>query len=88
MTVYAVVKTLCEGRDSENLRIEQLGLKVGDKFEVEYISMGQSSTKVTLKDFTEDCFSSVFFRFEEDGKDLDIFKDERFNPYLNIFKKK
>lgn len=86
MTIYAVVKTLRAGYDCEEEMVKSLGFSVGDKFEVGCISMGGSSTSIQLKDFPDQSFNSVFFEFEEDGKELDIFEDKRFNPYLSIYK--
>ena len=83
MTIYAVVETLRAGYDCEEEMVKSLGFKEGDKFEVEYIDMDGSSTSIYLKDFPNQSFNSVFFEFEEDGEELDIYDDTRFNPYLN-----
>lgn len=83
MAIYAVVETLRAGYDCEEEMVKSIGFKVGDKFEVEYIDMGGSSTSIYLKDFPNHPFNSVFFEFEENGKELDIYSDTRFNPYLN-----
>ena len=83
MTIYAVVETLIAGYDCEKEIVKSLGFKEGDKFEVDYIEMGGSSISVYLKDFPNQPFNSVFFEFEENGKELDIYDDTRFNPYLN-----
>lgn len=58
----------------------QHNLKVGKEYEVDCISMGQSHTTVQLKNGK--CYNSVFFQFFEDGKEIDIYADKRFNPYL------
>lgn len=84
MTIYAVVETLRAGYDCEEEMVKSLGFKVGDKFELECIDMGGSSTSIHLKDFPNQSFNSVFFDFEEGGKELDIYSDTRFNPYLNL----
>ena len=84
MTIYAVVETLRAGYDCEEEMVKSLGFKVGDKFEVEYIDMGGSSTSIHLKDFPNKPFNSVFFEFEENGNELDIYDDTRFNPYLDF----
>ena len=81
MTIYATVKTLKAGFPSDKEAVKSLGFKVGDKFEVESISVGQSSTGVYLKEFPSRCLNSVLFNFEEDGTPLDIFSDDRFNSY-------
>ncbi len=83
MTIYAVVETLRAGYDCEEEMVKSLGFKLGDKFELEHIDMGSSSTSIYLKDFPNQSFNSVFFEFEENGKELDIYDDTRFNPYLN-----
>lgn len=61
------------------------GLIKGEVYEVEDISMGQSYTSIYLKnpkEGTKNPFNSVFFKFYENGKKLDIFSDRRFNPYI------
>ena len=83
MTIYAVVETLRVGYDCEEEMVKSLGFKVGDKFEVDYIDMGYCATDVYLKDFPNQSFNLVFFEFEENGKELDIYDDTGFNPYLN-----
>ena len=45
--------------------------------------MGQFYTYIRLKKFGNRFFNSVFFEFYEDGEPLNIFEDDRFNPYLN-----
>lgn len=83
MKIYAVVETLIAGYDCEKEMVKSLGFKEGDKFEVDYIDMDGSSTSIYLKDFPNQPFNSVFFEFEENGEELDIYDDTRFNPYLN-----
>lgn len=56
-------------------------LHVGHEYEVSQIIMGQSYTSVYLSGI--DCvFNSVMFDFYENGNDLNIFRDNRFNPYI------
>ena len=85
MTVYAIVSSLTSGHEDDQEQIKNLNFKVGDKFEVENISMGQSYTSLTLKEFPKQSFNSSNFSFEEDGKELNIFNDKRFNPYLSFY---
>ena len=85
MTVYAIVSSLTSGHEDDQEQIKNLNFKVGDKFEVENISMGQSYTSLTLKKFPKQSFNSSNFNFEEDGKELNIFNDKRFNPYLSFY---
>lgn len=83
MTIFAIVSTLDAGYDIEKQEMNNLGIKVGDRFTVTDIDMGQSSTSIYLKEHSGH-FNSVFFNFEENGKELNIYGDPRFNPYLNM----
>lgn len=56
-------------------------LEVGKFYDVEDIQMGQSHTSIYLKD-KKFSYNSVIFEFYENDKQIDIYKDERFNPYL------
>ena len=85
MTVYAIVSSLTSGHENDREQVKNLNFKIGDKFEVENISMGQSYTSLTLKEFPKKSFNSSNFNFEEDGKELNIFNDKRFNPYLSFY---
>lgn len=60
---------------------KETDLVIGEEYEVERVEMGQSSTSIELKgkDF---CYNSVMFDFYEEGKEIDIYRDERYNPYL------
>lgn len=87
MTVYAIVKTLEAGYDCDKKQMQDLDIKVGDRFKVTRIDMSQSSTSISLEGST-DHFNSVFFSFEENDEPLDIYSDTRFNPYLEFFRRK
>lgn len=80
MIILAVVVSDKGGYDSDKEQFRKAGFKLGDKIEVEDINMSQSSTSIKLKD--HGWFNSVFFDFEENGEELDIYSDSRFNPYL------
>lgn len=56
-------------------------LTVNADYEVERVEMGGFHTSVWLKDIPG-AFNSVQFDFYEDGKELDIYHDPRFNPYI------
>jgi uncharacterized protein (DUF4213/DUF364 family) len=58
-------------------------LVVGQEYEVEDVSMGQSYTSIFLKGYTG-VFNSVQFDFYENGKPHDIFRDSRYNPYMEV----
>ena len=71
------------GYDCDKEYVKKVGLKVGERYEVEDISMGGSHTSVYLKDI-KGSFNSVQFKFEEDEKSIDIYRDPRYNPYLSL----
>lgn len=56
-------------------------LEVGKEYDVDSISMGSSFTRVYLKDKLTG-YNSIFFKFYENGKEIDIYSDKRYNPYL------
>jgi hypothetical protein len=68
------------GYPSDKQYAEQ-NLKFIHEYEVDRIEMGQSHTSVYLKEFSRP-FNSVLFDFYEDGTEINIFKDCRFNPYI------
>ena len=69
------------GYDYDKEYAKKMGLQVGERYEVEDISMGGSHTSIYLKDI-KGSFNSVQFEFEENGKPIDIYRDHRYNPYL------
>ena len=81
--ITAKVVTLNAGYAGEQDRVRSLSWRVGDEFEVQDISVGGFHTDVKLKGLGH--FNSVFFEIYEDGKSLDIFRDRRFNKYMNMF---
>jgi hypothetical protein len=83
MAVYARLTKLDAGYACHKELIERCGLVVGSAHEVEHIIMGQSYTTIKLKGCNT-YFNSVNFEFEEDGKPLNIYRDARFNPYINM----
>ena len=71
------------GHDCDVEHAIKVGLKVGEKYEVENLSMGGSHTSIYLKDING-AFNSVQFEFEEDGKPINIFNSPKYNPYYYI----
>lgn len=69
------------GHDCDVRHAVRAGLKVGEKYKVEDLSMGQSSTSIFLKD-VEGCFNSVQFDFYEDEQPVDIYRNPKYNGYL------
>lgn len=68
------------GHDFQQVEINS-HLKVKELYEVKSVVMGNFSTTVYLNGF--DCgFNSVFFDFYENGEEVDIYMDARFNPYI------
>jgi len=62
------------------------GLNIGEEYEVDYISMGQSYTSIillNLKEGVKNPFNSVIFKFYENNEELDIYSDSRYNPYMD-----
>lgn len=84
MTIIAIVETLQAGYDYQKQKMIDLGFKVGDRIEVKDIVVHQSSTDVYLEGH-EGSFNSVFFEFEENGKEFDPISDRRFNDYLTMY---
>lgn len=78
--LYAKFMYPDNGWDVDVEYAKKVGLKVGEKYEVDYISMGQSNTSVYLKDI-KGVFNSVQFDFEEDGKPINIYDSPKYNPY-------
>lgn len=84
MSLIAIVKTLNAGYDSQKQKMIDLEIKVGDRFTVRDVDMGQSSTSIYLEEHSG-YFNSVFFNFEENGKEIDIYSDRRYNPYISMY---
>lgn len=84
MSLIAIVETLNAGYDVEKQEMNNLGIKVGDRFTVIDIDMGQSSTSIYLEEHSGS-FNSVFFEFEENGEEINIYNDDRYNPYLSMY---
>lgn len=60
------------------------GLQVGERYEVEDVSMGGSYTSIYLTDI-DGVFNSVQFDFEdENGIEVNIYKDPRYNSYIKV----
>jgi hypothetical protein len=78
--LYAKFMYPNNGWDVDVEYAKKVGLMVGEKYEVDYISMGQSNTSVYLKDI-KGVFNSVQFDFEEDGEPIDICDSPKYNPY-------
>lgn len=79
--LYAKFMYPDNGYDCDVEYAKKVGLKIGERYEVEDLSMGQSNTSVYLKDI-KGCFNSVQFDFEEDDKPVDIYRSPKYNGYL------
>ena len=66
-------------------------LKVNEQYEVDNVTIKYCHTDIHLRGIATP-FNSVFFDFYEDGKEIDIYTDRRFNPhikeYCNVEKEK
>lgn len=78
--LYAKFMYPDNGHDCDVEFAKKTGLKVGEKYEVEDLSMGGFHTSIFLKDI-DGAFNSVQFEFEEDGKPIDIYDSPEYNPY-------
>ena len=78
--LYAKFMYPDSGHDCDVEFAKKMGLKVGEKYEVEDLSMGGSHTSIFLKDI-QGVFNSVQFDFEEDGESIDIYDSPKYNPY-------
>ena len=84
MSLIAIVTTLEAGYAFDKQQMVECNLKVGDRIPVRNIDMGQSSTSIYLDGY-KGSFNSVFFEFEENGKEFDPISDCRFNDYLSMY---
>ena len=69
------------GHDCDVESAKKAGLKVGEKYEVEDLSMGGYYTSIWLKGIDE-IFNSVQFDFYEDEQPIDIYRSPKYNAYL------
>lgn len=82
--LYAICVCVDNGWPFDQEILKKNNIKIGDKLEVEDVSMGQSNTSIILKGFKDD-FNSVHFRFEDEyGNVVNIYDDPRYNPYYYI----
>lgn len=80
-TIYAICVTLDAGYQSDQKRIKESGINVGDKIELEDARVGGWNTDVYLVGY-DGSFNSVFFDFvDEDGNEYDIYSDENYKAY-------
>ena len=56
-------------------------LEVGKEYSVVDLDMGQSHTTIWLEGMGTG-FNSVQFEFYEDGKLIDIYRSQKYNPYF------
>ena len=82
--IYAVYKYPNVGYPFDRELVAACNFKIGERYLVDTISVGQSSTSVWLSGYVR-CFNSVHFDFEnEDGESVDVYSIPEFNPYLNF----
>ena len=82
--LYARFNHPDNGWPAERGYAENAGLKVGEKYEVEFVSMGGSYTSIYLKNIDGN-FNSVQFDFEEeDGTKVNIYHDDRYSLYARL----
>lgn len=81
MALYATVRSLDVGYQWDKDRFAEADLKLGSRYGVADVEMGQSHTNIYLEGFGAS-FNSVAFEFDEDGAPIDIYADPRYNPYI------
>lgn len=59
-------------------------LEKNKRYKVDRIDMSAFSTRIYLEGFedSKNGFNSVCFTFRENGEEINIYEDKRFNPYL------
>lgn len=71
------------GHEYERNRNSELGLVVGEKYDIERVNIFGFRTELLLTAFPGESFNSVQFKIEnDDGTPKDIFADPALNPYL------
>lgn len=60
-------------------------IELDKEYEVESVEMDRTYTDIKLKNIDRK-FNSVIFEFYEDGKEIDIYSDPRYNPYIKTKK--
>lgn len=80
--VRAILRHPNQGTEHDHETLKEAGLKEGESYAVEEIDMRRFHTYISLEGYKQS-FNSVNFDFEENGEPLDIYSDERYNPYLN-----
>jgi len=75
--IYAKLTSIENGYPEERFKLYILDKR--HYYEVSEIDMGDSSTKIYLRDFKDEVFNSVNFSFYETKlKKINIYKDPRF----------
>ena len=69
------------GLEADRIRVRELGLEVGKMYKVRDVEMGGWYTDIWLEGY-KGSFNSVHFEFYEDGEEIDIYEDPRYNPYM------
>lgn len=77
------IQAKCVEESRNEIPCKKHDLEVGKFYNVESISMGQSYTSIGIDG---KIYNSVLFEFYENGKEIDIYNDKRFNPYLSAHK--
>lgn len=62
--------------------MKELGFKIGDKFKVTDVRMGDTSTSIYLEGYNQ-AFNSILFEFQKaNGVSYDIYNDPKYNDRL------
>ena len=60
-------------------------IELDKEYEVESVEIDRTYTDIKLKNLDRK-FNSVIFEFYEDGKEIDIYSDPQYNPYIKTKK--
>lgn len=82
--LYARFEYPDKGSSHDQKLVARLNLKVGKRYLVEDVGMGQFCTRILLDGFCT-YLNSVHFEFEEDNYiPINIYRDPRYNPYMKL----
>lgn len=83
-SIFAIFTYPNNGYEHEQLTVKKFGFKVGQKFKVTDIRMGNTSTSIYLEGYNQ-AFNSILFEFQKaNGISYDIYSDPKYNDRLRL----
>lgn len=81
-STFAIFTYPDNGYEHEQKTVKELGFKIGDKFKVTDVRMGNTSTSIYLEGYNQ-AFNSILFEFQKaNGVSYDIYNDPKYNDRL------